>query len=114
MAYPVDGGSPKLICGSCAQAGTFESAPWAPAATWSSDGKFMYLQFNQSTYAIPVRPGDVLPPIPDGGFRTEQQVAALPGARVIGSRDIFPGPSPSTYVFTKVATQRNIYSVPVP
>jgi Tol biopolymer transport system component len=114
VAYPLAGGSPRPICRSCDQAGTFESSPWASPVRWSRDGKFMYLQFNQSTYAIPLRPGKVLPPIPGGGFRSEQEVSALPGASLSGPRGVFSGPNPSTYVFTKVATQRNIYRVPVP
>jgi len=114
VAYPLAGGSPRPICRSCVQAGTFESSPWASPVSWSRDGKFMYLQFNQSTYAIPLRPREVLPPIPDGGFRSEEEVSALPGASVSGPRGVFSGLNPSTYVFTKVATQRNIYRMPVP
>jgi hypothetical protein len=42
-------------------------------------------------------------------------VAALPGARLVSDEaNVFPGPEPSTYAFTKVTTQRNIYRVPVP
>jgi hypothetical protein len=114
MAYPVSGGPPKAICGSCSQPGTFESMPWAPFASWSADGKFMFLQFNRAVYAIPLEAGQYLPATPAGGFQTEQEVAALQGARMVGARGVFPGPTPSTYAFTKVATQRNIYLVAVP
>ena len=114
MAYPVSGGPPKAICGACSQPGTFESSPWAPFASWSPDGKLMYIQFGKSVYAIPLAPGQLVPATPAAGFQTEKEVAALLGVRVAGPRGVFPGANPSTYAFTKVATQRNIYRVPVP
>ena len=56
-----------------------------------------------------------MPPVPASGFQTKDAVAALPGAQLISDKDnVFPGPNPSIYAFTKVATQRNIYRVPVP
>jgi hypothetical protein len=56
----------------------------------------------------------MLPPIPSSGFRSKEDVAAVPGALLIPVRGAVPGPDPSTYAFTKVATQRNIYRIPVP
>jgi hypothetical protein len=54
-------------------------------------------------------------PIPAGGIKAKDGVAALPGARLISEQDRpVPGPNPSTYAFAKVSTQRNIYRVPVP
>jgi serine/threonine protein kinase len=114
MVYPVGGGSPKLICKACGASPSFERGPWPPAVSWSHDGKSFYLIFHGSTYAIPLRPGEVLPPIPSGGFRTKEEVTALPGARLISQEPVFPGPNPSVYAFSKVAIQRNIYRVPVP
>ena len=82
---------------------------------WSPDGKFLYLKFDGSTYAIPLSNGQLLPKIPAKGFQSKQEVAALPGARLVSDDpSVFPGPDPSTYAFTKVTTQRNIYRVPVP
>ena len=66
-------------------------------------------------YAIPLKPGQVLPPIPPSGFQSKEAVAALPGARLISEADgVYPGPNPSVYAFVKVSTQRNIYRIPVP
>jgi hypothetical protein len=66
-------------------------------------------------YVIPLKPGQILPPIPSSGFPSKEAVAALPGARLISEEGgVFPGPNPSTYAFMKVTTQRNIYRVPVP
>ena len=111
---PTSGGSPTLFCQACLTAGTFESSPWAPAVSWSPDGKFLYVKFNKSAYAIPLRPGQMLPPIPPAGFRTEQEISQLPGAQRIADLAVFTGPNPSLYAFTRVATQRNIYRVSVP
>ena len=74
----------------------------------------MYLKFGDSTYAIPLQTGQPMPPIPAGGFQSKEVVAALPGARLISeTSNLFPGPNPTIYAFTKIATQRNIYRVPV-
>jgi hypothetical protein len=56
----------------------------------------------------------MLPPIPASGLPSKEAVAALPGARLVSEESVWPGPNPSVYAFTKVATQRNIYRVPVP
>ena len=113
MAFPVGGGSPKLLCVPCASGNDVErTAP--PGVSWSPDGKFLYLKFQESIYAIPLGPGQMLPPIPASGFRSKEEVAALPGTRLIPQEGAFPGPEPSIYAFTKVVTHRNIYRVSVP
>jgi eukaryotic-like serine/threonine-protein kinase len=112
MLYPVAGGSPIVFCGRC-KAGSADY-PGPSILSWSPDGKFLFLNFHGSIYAIPLKPGQMLPPLPVSGIQTEKDVAALPGARLIPQREAFAGPSPSLYAFTRVATQRNIYRVPVP
>jgi hypothetical protein len=83
--------------------------------SWTPDGKFLYLKFATSMYAIPLKPGQILPPMPSSGFPSKEAVAALPGARLISEESgVFTGPNPAVYAFMKVATQRNIYRVPVP
>jgi Tol biopolymer transport system component/predicted Ser/Thr protein kinase len=114
IVYPVEGGSPTLICDACAQSSSFERGPGPASVNWSPDGKFLYLNFRGSIYAIPLPPGQALPPIPATGFRTKEEVAAVPGARLIAEPDAFVGLNPSQYAFTRFATQRNIYRVPVP
>jgi hypothetical protein len=108
------GEPPVLVCEACDIAGTFETLGWAPPVSWSRDGKFAYVIFHRSTYAIPLKPGTTLPPVPPGGFRSERDLAAVPGARRVAEASVFTGPDPSVYAFTKVAVQRNIYRVPVP
>jgi hypothetical protein len=89
---------------------------------WSVDGKYVYLsiQYGQAsafafgrTYALPLVPGSGLPSIPPGGFRTEADVAAVPGARVLPYGDVGPGPSPATYAFSRVTSARNLYRIPL-
>jgi len=111
--FPTGGGSPIRVCTSCSPPIGTEPAP--PDMSWSPDGKFVYLKFSGTTYAIPLRPGQMLPLIPATGFQTKEAVAALPGAQLVsGVERMFPGPTPSSYAFVKVSTQRNIYRVPVP
>jgi hypothetical protein len=119
MLYPVGGGSPALICASCGAADNVVShleraGPQPPPLIWSPDGKFLYLNFQGSIYAIPLEPGQMLPLLPASGLRTEKDVAALPGARLIPERGAFAGPEPSVYAFTRFSVQHNIYRVQVP
>jgi hypothetical protein len=111
MIYSAGNGSPTRICRDCSQPQGTEIIP--PPISWTPDGKFVYLKFKNSTYAIPLQPGQMLPPLPANGFPSKEAVAALPGARLVSEESMFPGPDPSIYAFTKVTTQRNIYRVPV-
>jgi hypothetical protein len=112
MLYPSGGGPPMLVCACTSGNGVERIEP--PAVSWSPDGKFLYLKFTRSIYAIPVAPGQSIPPIPASGFRSKEDVAAVPGARLIPEPGAFPGPNPSVYAFTKISTHRNIYRIPVP
>jgi hypothetical protein len=114
VVYPSDGGSPTLICRACAQGGSFERGPPPRYVNWSPDGKFFYLNFKGSIYAIPLPPGQALPTVPASGFKDKKEVAALPGARLIPEPNAFVGPNPSMYAYTRFAIQRNIYRVRLP
>jgi hypothetical protein len=111
-AFPAGSGAPTLICASCSPPQGTDPKP--PDMGWTPDGRFLYLKIAGSTYAIPLQPGQPMPLIPASGFQSKDAVAAVPGARLISEKDnVFPGPNPSIYAFTKIATQRNIYRVPV-
>jgi Tol biopolymer transport system component len=112
IVYPTSGGAPTRICDGCSRPQGTEPIP--PPLSWAPDGTFAYVKFGETTYAIPLEHGHVLPPVPPAGFPSKDAVAALPGARLVGQQDVYPGPNPSIYAFTKLATQRNIYRVPVP
>ena len=66
------------------------------------------------TYVLPVTGGRMLPRIPDGGFRSEADLTATPGAEVIDSYDVALGPSPGTYVYSRQSVQRIVYRIPIP
>jgi serine/threonine protein kinase/Tol biopolymer transport system component len=114
QAFPLGGGTPVLVT-------------IGGSLQWSPDGR--YVSFASATilaqgrsYVIPLPAGQALPPIPAGGFTSEEQVARLPGARKIDvgatisdlAGNIFPGPSPDVYVFYRGRAQRNLYRIPIP
>jgi len=111
VLYPIGGGAPRRVCAGCSMPQGTD--PVAPSMIWTPDGRFVYLKFATSTYAIPLQPGQILPTIPSGGFASKEAVAAVPGARLVSANDVYPGPNPSIYAFVRVSTQRNIYRVPV-
>jgi len=109
VVYPAGGGPPTLICSTCANRSNVVS--------WSRDGKFVYFHETpmRQTFAIPLRPGQILPPLPASGIRSPGlDAGALPGAQLIKQQRAFPAANPSVYAFARVTTQRNIYRVPVP
>jgi eukaryotic-like serine/threonine-protein kinase len=110
QAFPIGGGPPIIILG---QICTLQ---------WQPDGKFLYLSvfaaMNMAgavgrTYVLPLSPGKVFPNIPPGGFRSEAEIAALPGARVIDAADVAPGSTPGLYAFSRQVVQRNLYRIPL-
>jgi Tol biopolymer transport system component len=112
MAYPVEGGSPTIICGNnCAYRG---GGDLAQPVSWSPDGKLLYLSLmaGSAVFTVPLRPGQVFPPLPTAGIRSFEDVAALPGAKPFPVASAFPSSDPSLYAYPKVISQRNIYRVP--
>jgi eukaryotic-like serine/threonine-protein kinase len=90
---------------------------------WAPDGKFLYLSIPLGfmsfgavghTYVLPTRPASMFPDLPAGGFKSEAEIAAVPGVRVIDAADVDPGPSPEVYVFSREVVQRNLYRIPIP
>jgi hypothetical protein len=65
------------------------------------------------SYIIPLPPGEPFPRTPTGGFRSEQEIAEVPGARRIDAWTM-PGALPGVYAFYRGTTQRNLYRIPVP
>lgn len=109
---------------STAGRGTLPFFPSSQSARlrWSPDGRWAYMsiQYGQAagfavgrTYVLPLAPGSVLPQIPSGGFRTEAEVAAVPGVQVLPHGDVALGPSASVYVYSRVTTTRNLYRIPL-
>ena len=108
LAVPMRGGVPRRVCDTC-------------TAGWSQDGKFFYVSGDvntstssaRRTFAIPVPAGQALPDLSVGGITDLKQAAALPGARRIEEGLISPGSDPSTYVFTRTNSQRNLFRIPL-
>jgi Tol biopolymer transport system component len=80
---------------------------WLENAVWfgGSDGR--------TTYIIPLKRGQSLPPVPSRGFLTDEEIARLPGARKVDAQPLSPGPSPDVYAFYRGAAQRNLYRIPI-
>src|SRR5947207_13650755 len=91
MVYPAEGGSPTLVC-KCYPPPNIENGVLPPHVSWTPDGRFLYLKFATAMYAIPLKPGQMLPSIPASGFPSKEAVAALPAARLISAYNVFPGP----------------------
>jgi Tol biopolymer transport system component len=112
--YPIHGGSPITVC-RCWPPPSLESGPMPPPVSWTPDGRFVVLKIGGSTFMVPLAHGRILPPLPAAGLESRDAAAALPGARRITDQEwAFAGPTPFSYTFMKLATQRNIYRVPVP
>jgi hypothetical protein len=58
------------------------------------------------------RAGCCSPYLPQGFGQSKMWLLYL--GRLIPEQDAFAGPNPSVYAFSRFATQRNIYRVPVP
>jgi Tol biopolymer transport system component len=103
QGFPLDGGPPVTIAADA-------------AGNWSPGGGSVSIAGGpipgNRSYIIPLPPGDALPRIPAEGFRSEEEIARLPGARRIDAVAV-PGPSPDVYAFYRGTTQRNLYRVPV-
>jgi dipeptidyl aminopeptidase/acylaminoacyl peptidase len=112
MVYEAGSGSPIRLCDRCSRPQGTDPMP--PPLSWAPDGRFVYLKFGDSTYAMPLRPGETLPPILASGVASKEGLAALPGAKLVSEQEVYPGPDPSTYALMKVTSQRNIYRVSVP
>ena len=96
QAFPLDGATPIQI-------GNFIYV------SWPLDGRSVLM----GAYLVPLRPGEALPQIPAGGFRSEDEIARLPGARRIDADGVVLGPSAGVYAFYRRTIQRNLYRIPI-
>jgi hypothetical protein len=83
---------------------------------WSPDANSLSIAHTPEgqSYIISLPPGQALPAIPAGRFRSEEDMARLPGARKTDELMVIPGPSLDVYAFYRSTTQRNLYRIPVP
>jgi hypothetical protein len=66
------------------------------------------------TFAIPLRAGRMLPPLPPNGINSRSDLDAIPGLRAIDQQSAVPGPDLETYAFTRTSVHRNLYRIPLP
>jgi eukaryotic-like serine/threonine-protein kinase len=113
--YRYDGSGQTLICKGCGTAGEENRGVTPPQLSWSPDQKFLYVHNAQTrqTFAVPLRPGQTIPPLPSGGLKSLADAANLPGAKTFPELRAFGGADPSHYAFPRVTTHRNIYRIPV-
>jgi serine/threonine protein kinase/Tol biopolymer transport system component len=104
-AFALDGQPPIRI-----------GAAGGPFFNWSPDGAWASIASGPvpegRSYLVSLSPGELMSEIPPDGFHSEQQIAALPGARRIDVTAV-PGPSPDLYAFYRTTTQRNLFRIPI-
>ena len=93
--FPVNGGNPIQI----------GNLMWV---SWPQDGRSVLI----NGYLFALKPGEVLPAIPTGGFHSLDEVGRLPGAQPMEAEAF--GPSAGVYAFYKRTIQRNLYRIPIP
>ena len=111
-----DGSSQTLICKGCGTAGEENRGVTPPLLSWSSDRKFLYVHSTRTrqSYAVPLPPGQLVPPLPPGGLARLSDTANLPGVKTFPEPRASGGADPSVYAYPRVTTHRNIYRIPVP
>jgi DNA-binding winged helix-turn-helix (wHTH) protein/Tol biopolymer transport system component len=104
QAFPLGGGPPVRV-------GDRAYWQWSPSANSVSITRIPGAE--GQSYIVPLPPGQALPAIPAGGFRSEQDVARLQGARKTDALMAVPGPRPDVYAFYRSTKQRNLYRIPI-
>jgi hypothetical protein len=109
MAIPVRGGDPVRICEIFCE------------LSWSTTGRFLLASVEEPsltspgrTLAIPVRPGESLPPFPPLGIPPLAKPGIMPGARSIPGARISPGADPDTFVYVRSSQHWNLFRVRLP
>jgi Tol biopolymer transport system component len=120
MFFSTRGEAPVLACrDGCAQ-GFGPSRNGASIISWSLDGKYVYVGLKSfglrtnRTVVLPYKSGVPLETLWPKGLKTEQDVPANPGARVINEGDAFPAGTEGSYLFWKRSTLSNLYRIPLP
>jgi Tol biopolymer transport system component len=94
QVFPLNGGAPIQI-------------QTIRDVSWLMDGRSILID----GYLVPLKPGEILPDIPAGGFHSLDEVGRLPGAKPIDAEAF--GPSADVYAFYKATIQRNLYRIPI-
>jgi hypothetical protein len=109
MAIPLDGGPPQRLCASyCGARMVVEwkvpfHSRWKPG---QKDGG--------RSLAIPVGPGESLPPFPPGGIEPGAQPSVMPGSQSVNRYELVPGEDLTHFAYVKTTAHRNLYRVSLP
>jgi Tol biopolymer transport system component len=109
VAFPLHGGTAQRICNAC-------------YGGWTPNGSYLVLDWfgagamdaNRKTFAIPLRDGRMLPPLPPNGIKSRSDLDSISGLRVIDHPFAVPGPDLATYAYTRTSVHRNLYRIPLP
>jgi hypothetical protein len=116
---PLRGGTPLVVCNEACALGFGPNRVQAPIFNWAPDGQSVYvgLQYfglrTQRTVVLPYKTGVPLAMLWPKGLKTEADVPANPGARVINDQNAFPAMG-SAYLSWRMTTQSNLYQIPLP
>jgi hypothetical protein len=109
MAIPLEGGPMIRMCASYC------------VPRWSSNGKFLFIPVEEESQtnpgrslAIPVGPGESLPPFPPGGIQPMAQPSVMPGSQSIHRSELVAGEDLSHFAYVKTTAHRNLYRVSLP
>jgi len=114
------GETPMTACENCVAFGIGPNSVQGSPINWSMDGTsvFVRLQYfgrgTEKTVVLPYRSGVPLAALWPKGLRSEQDVAANPGAIVINEANVFPAASASAHLSWRRTTQSNLYRVRLP
>src|SRR6202046_173671 len=108
FAFPLAGGKPIRVCKSRCD------------VQWSGNGKYFLVSTavdlanaTSTTFAIPLRNGEMLPAIPAGGFDFDQASTPPSGTLVMNVGSIVVGPDPTIYAFRRLSRHANLYAIPI-
>jgi Tol biopolymer transport system component/predicted Ser/Thr protein kinase len=114
FAVPIDGGTPQRLC-----------VTVNCQSDWSTGGEYFYIRFpsgemgaqraGRNALAFPVAAGQMLPALPPDGLTAENvnETIATLGARVVQEDQLAAGPDPSVHVLLRVASQANLFRIPL-
>jgi DNA-binding winged helix-turn-helix (wHTH) protein/Tol biopolymer transport system component len=106
VAIPADGGASVRLC----------DVFCVPA--WSSDGRFLSIPVDGSSrvspgrsLAIPIGPGENLPPFPPGGIKELAEAGVMKGAVSVPRENVVLGLDPDHYAYVNTTVHRNLYRI---
>ncbi len=65
------------------------------------------------TYALPLDARSTLPRMPPGGFKSDAEIAAVPGVEIIPFGDVHFSSTPGVHAFSKIRVTRNLFRIPL-